>query len=82
MDDAGDGLVTLFLCGDVMTGWGVDHVLPHPGDPGLREACADDARAGCYRVGPAVLLGKVLSGRRLPVSAGGDLRWSKASWIQ
>jgi hypothetical protein len=29
------------------------------------------AQAGCYRVGPAVLPGKVLTGRRLPVSAGG-----------
>jgi poly-gamma-glutamate synthesis protein (capsule biosynthesis protein) len=29
---------TLFLCGDVMTGRGLDQVLPHPGDPELREA--------------------------------------------
>jgi poly-gamma-glutamate capsule biosynthesis protein CapA/YwtB (metallophosphatase superfamily) len=35
----GDDLVTLFLCGDVMTGRGVDQILPHPGDPRLREAC-------------------------------------------
>ena len=41
----GDGLVTLFLCGDVMTGRGVDQVLPHPGDPELRERDARDARA-------------------------------------
>jgi poly-gamma-glutamate capsule biosynthesis protein CapA/YwtB (metallophosphatase superfamily) len=39
------GLVTLFLCGDVMPGRGVDQILPHPGDPELREPCADDARA-------------------------------------
>lgn len=39
------GLVTLFLCGDVMLGRGVDQVLPHPGDPQLREACARDALA-------------------------------------
>jgi poly-gamma-glutamate capsule biosynthesis protein CapA/YwtB (metallophosphatase superfamily) len=39
------GLVTLFLCGDVMPGRGVDQILPHPGDPELREACVDDARA-------------------------------------
>jgi poly-gamma-glutamate capsule biosynthesis protein CapA/YwtB (metallophosphatase superfamily) len=39
------GLVTLFLCGDVMLGRGVDQVLPHPGDPQLREAHARDARA-------------------------------------
>ncbi len=29
--------VTLFLAGDVMTGRGVDQVLPHPGDPGSRD---------------------------------------------
>jgi poly-gamma-glutamate synthesis protein (capsule biosynthesis protein) len=29
--------VTLFLCGDVMTGRGVDQILPHPGDPRLHE---------------------------------------------
>jgi poly-gamma-glutamate capsule biosynthesis protein CapA/YwtB (metallophosphatase superfamily) len=38
------GLVTLFLCGDVMLGRGVDQVLPHPGDPRLRETHARDAR--------------------------------------
>jgi poly-gamma-glutamate capsule biosynthesis protein CapA/YwtB (metallophosphatase superfamily) len=41
----GDGLLTLFLCGDVMTGRGVDQVLPHPGDPEPRERDARDARA-------------------------------------
>jgi len=25
--------ITLFLCGDVMTGRGIDQVLPHPGNP-------------------------------------------------
>jgi poly-gamma-glutamate capsule biosynthesis protein CapA/YwtB (metallophosphatase superfamily) len=39
------GLVTLFACGDVMLGRGVDQVLPHPGDPELREGFAGDARA-------------------------------------
>jgi poly-gamma-glutamate capsule biosynthesis protein CapA/YwtB (metallophosphatase superfamily) len=39
------GLATLFLCGDVMLGRGVDQVLPHPGDPQLRETYARDARA-------------------------------------
>jgi poly-gamma-glutamate synthesis protein (capsule biosynthesis protein) len=29
--------VTLFLCGDVMTGRGIDQILPHPGDPQIRE---------------------------------------------
>ncbi|MBA4142750.1 MAG: CapA family protein [Nitrosospira sp.] len=31
------GSVTLFLCGDVMTGRGIDQVLPHAGDPILYE---------------------------------------------
>jgi poly-gamma-glutamate synthesis protein (capsule biosynthesis protein) len=39
------GLVTLFVCGDVMLGRGVDQILPHPGDPELREDTAGDARA-------------------------------------
>lgn len=37
-------LMTLFLCGDVMLGRGVDQVLPHPGDPELRESYTGDAR--------------------------------------
>lgn len=36
-------LVTLFLCGDVMTGRGIDQVLPHPGDPTLYEQYVDSA---------------------------------------
>jgi poly-gamma-glutamate capsule biosynthesis protein CapA/YwtB (metallophosphatase superfamily) len=38
-----DGM-TLFLCGDVMTGRGVDQVLPHPGEPELSERSVRDAR--------------------------------------
>ncbi|MEO3750568.1 CapA family protein [Streptomyces sp. B6B3] len=34
----------LALCGDVMLGRGVDQVLPHPGDPALREPYVRDAR--------------------------------------
>jgi poly-gamma-glutamate synthesis protein (capsule biosynthesis protein) len=44
-EGVGDGVVTVFVCGDVMPGRGVDQVLPHPGDPELREAHAGDARA-------------------------------------
>jgi poly-gamma-glutamate capsule biosynthesis protein CapA/YwtB (metallophosphatase superfamily) len=33
VEDVAGGLVTLFLCGDVMLGRGVDQILPHPGDP-------------------------------------------------
>ena len=35
--------ITLFLCGDVMTGRGVDQVLPHPSDPRLHEPWAESA---------------------------------------
>jgi poly-gamma-glutamate capsule biosynthesis protein CapA/YwtB (metallophosphatase superfamily) len=41
---AGRTAITLFLCGDVMTGRGVDQVLPHPGDPRLYEPYLRDAR--------------------------------------
>ncbi|MBV7694543.1 CapA family protein [Streptomyces sp. TRM70350] len=40
----GGGVVTLFLCGDVMLGRGVDQILAHPGDPELREGYVADAR--------------------------------------
>ncbi len=33
----GDDAITLFLCGDVMTGRGIDQVLPQPADPRLYE---------------------------------------------
>jgi poly-gamma-glutamate synthesis protein (capsule biosynthesis protein) len=36
--------VTLFLCGDVMTGRGIDQALPHPSDPRLQEPYVRDAR--------------------------------------
>ncbi|MEU0675554.1 CapA family protein [Streptomyces sp. NPDC006172] len=39
------GVVTLFLCGDVMLGRGVDQILPHPGSPELREDYVRDARS-------------------------------------
>jgi poly-gamma-glutamate synthesis protein (capsule biosynthesis protein) len=35
--------VTLFLCGDVMTGRGIDQALPCPGDPQLHEPSVQDA---------------------------------------
>ncbi|AOT62387.1 CapA family protein [Streptomyces rubrolavendulae] len=40
----GEPAVTLFLCGDVMLGRGVDQILPHPGDPALWERYVGDAR--------------------------------------
>ncbi|HDP90254.1 MAG TPA: CapA family protein [Thioalkalivibrio sp.] len=36
--------ITLFLCGDVMTGRGIDQVLPHSNDPVLFEPYARSAR--------------------------------------
>jgi poly-gamma-glutamate synthesis protein (capsule biosynthesis protein) len=39
------GLLTLFACGDVMPGRGLDQVLPYPGNPELRETYARDAMA-------------------------------------
>ncbi|MCD9879496.1 CapA family protein [Streptomyces guryensis] len=41
----GGGTVTLFLCGDVMLGRGVDQILAHPGEPELREGYVGDARS-------------------------------------
>jgi poly-gamma-glutamate capsule biosynthesis protein CapA/YwtB (metallophosphatase superfamily) len=38
------GLVTLSLGGDVMTGRGIDQILPHPVDPRLHEPYVHDAR--------------------------------------
>jgi poly-gamma-glutamate synthesis protein (capsule biosynthesis protein) len=36
--------VTLFLCGDVMTGRGIDQILPHPSSPQIFEPYVRDAR--------------------------------------
>jgi poly-gamma-glutamate synthesis protein (capsule biosynthesis protein) len=36
--------LTVFLCGDVMTGRGVDQALPHPSHPRIYEPSVDDAR--------------------------------------
>ena len=37
--------IRLFLCGDVMTGRGIDQVLPHSADPTLHEPYIGDARS-------------------------------------
>jgi poly-gamma-glutamate synthesis protein (capsule biosynthesis protein) len=39
-----DRALRVFLCGDVMTGRGVDQILPHPDDPVLYEPLVHDAR--------------------------------------
>jgi poly-gamma-glutamate capsule biosynthesis protein CapA/YwtB (metallophosphatase superfamily) len=36
--------ICVFLCGDVMTGRGIDQILPHPGNPVLYEDYVRDAR--------------------------------------
>ena len=36
--DSGSQSITLFLCGDVMTGRGIDQILPHPAEPHLYES--------------------------------------------
>lgn len=41
---AGRALVRFCFCGDVMTGRGIDQILPHPGDPALHESYVRDAR--------------------------------------
>lgn len=37
-------LITIFLCGDVMIGRGIDQILPHPGDPALHEPVVRSAK--------------------------------------
>jgi len=39
-----DQSLTLFLCGDVMTGRGIDQILPHPNDPVLYESYLKNAK--------------------------------------
>jgi poly-gamma-glutamate capsule biosynthesis protein CapA/YwtB (metallophosphatase superfamily) len=36
-------LITVFMCGDVMTGRGIDQILPHPGDPRIYEGYVKSA---------------------------------------
>lgn len=37
-------VITIFLCGDVMLGRGIDQILPHPGDPSLHEPYVRSSR--------------------------------------
>ncbi|MEV7992508.1 CapA family protein [Streptomyces sp. NPDC086077] len=66
----GRGVVTLFLCGDVMLGRGVDQILAHPGDPRLREGYVMDAR-------DYVALAEAVSGP-IPVPVGPAWPWGEA----
>jgi poly-gamma-glutamate capsule biosynthesis protein CapA/YwtB (metallophosphatase superfamily) len=60
----------LSLCGDVMTGRGIDQALPHPGSPVLFEPCVRDARE--Y----VVLAEKANGPIQLPVTS--DYIWGDA----
>ena len=40
----GAPLITIFMCGDVMTGRGIDQVLPHPSSPVIYEPYLKNAR--------------------------------------
>ncbi len=44
MADTNSPVIKLFLCGDVMTGRGIDQILPHPCDPRIHEPYVKDAR--------------------------------------
>jgi len=67
-----DGVLTLFICGDVMLGRGVDQILPHPGDPTLRERYVRDART-------YVELAEALNG---PISPPVDFAWPWGDALQ
>lgn len=58
------------MCGDVMTGRGIDQILPHPSDPELHEPSIDDAR-------DYVLLAEERNGQ-IPRPAGLDYVWGDA----
>ena len=68
--------VTLFLCGDVMLGRGIDQILAHPSDPVLHESFVRDARR-------YLALAENVSGR-IPRNADASYVWGEAlkQWRQ
>lgn len=60
----------IFLCGDVMTGRGIDQILSHPVEPQIYESYVKDAR-------DYVLLAEQVNGR-IPRLAHGDYLWGDA----
>ena len=42
--DQGIYPITIFMCGDVMLGRGIDQILPHPGDPIIHESYMKSAK--------------------------------------
>lgn len=70
-DQSGDrSTITLFLCGDVMTGRGIDQIMPFPSDPRLYEdyltSALDYVALAEERVGP------------IPRAAGFSYIWGEA----
>jgi poly-gamma-glutamate capsule biosynthesis protein CapA/YwtB (metallophosphatase superfamily) len=45
--------ITIFMCGDVMSGRGIDQVLPHPSDPIIYESYMKSAR-GYFKIAEKV----------------------------
>lgn len=43
-----NGIISLFLCGDVMLGRGIDQILPHPSKPVLYENFFDPIVSFCF----------------------------------
>src|SRR4249919_398417 len=62
--------VMLFLCGDVMLGRGIDHILAHSSDPALHEDAVRDARK-------YVALAEAVSGR-IPRKVDDSYVWGDA----
>ncbi len=67
---AASSRITLFLAGDVMTGRGIDQVLPHPVDPRIFEGYVKDARR-------YVELAEAVNGK-IPGPVGFDYIWGDA----
>jgi len=65
-------VITLFMCGDVMLGRGIDQILPHRGDPVLEEGYVTDA-------GQYVPLAESLNG---PIARPVDFAWSWGESLQ
>ena len=63
-------MIRIFVCGDVMTGRGIDQVLPHPGDPVIHESYMRSANG-------YVALAEKATGP-IPRKAGFDYVWGDA----
>ncbi|MCK4748627.1 MAG: CapA family protein, partial [Bacteroidales bacterium] len=68
--DQGKSAITIFMCGDVMLGRGIDQILPHPGNPTLHESFVKSAEG-------YVELAERLNGP-IPRSAGYSYIWGIA----